>query len=83
MADLEAKFKEKSEFVRTWKPNKFVPTNEDKLLVYGLFKQATVGDVEGSQPWAVQVGPMHMCIDTCICIRRQRCRRISTSARYS
>ncbi|KAJ9455758.1 Acyl-CoA-binding protein [Diplonema papillatum] len=30
-------------------------TNEEKLKVYGLFKQATVGDVEGSQPWAVQV----------------------------
>ncbi len=31
-----------------------VPTNEQKLEFYGLYKQATVGDVEGSQPWAVQ-----------------------------
>lgn len=26
-----------------------------KLDFYGLFKQATEGDVTGSQPWAVQV----------------------------
>lgn len=26
-----------------------------KLLMYALYKQATVGDVEGSQPWAVQL----------------------------
>jgi len=31
------------------------PSNETKLAYYGLFKQATVGDVTGSQPWAVQV----------------------------
>jgi diazepam-binding inhibitor (GABA receptor modulating acyl-CoA-binding protein) len=31
------------------------PSNEDKLETYSLFKQATVGDVEGSQPWAVQL----------------------------
>eukprot|EP01063_Lacrimia_lanifica_P015732 TRINITY_DN223_c1_g4_i1.p1 TRINITY_DN223_c1_g4~~TRINITY_DN223_c1_g4_i1.p1 ORF type:complete len:105 (+),score=39.56 TRINITY_DN223_c1_g4_i1:52-366(+) len=29
-------------------------TNEAKLKVYALFKQATVGDVQGSQPYAVQ-----------------------------
>lgn len=26
-----------------------------KLKLYGLYKQATTGDVEGTQPWAVQV----------------------------
>eukprot|EP00729_Bicosta_minor_P010406 gene10406-5070_t len=26
-----------------------------KLNMYGLYKQINVGDVEGSQPWAVQV----------------------------
>lgn len=30
-------------------------TNEEKLKVYALFKQVNVGDVQGSQPWAVQV----------------------------
>eukprot|EP01063_Lacrimia_lanifica_P015731 TRINITY_DN223_c1_g3_i2.p3 TRINITY_DN223_c1_g3~~TRINITY_DN223_c1_g3_i2.p3 ORF type:complete len:104 (+),score=50.03 TRINITY_DN223_c1_g3_i2:61-372(+) len=29
-------------------------SNEEKLKVYALFKQATVGDVQGSQPYAVQ-----------------------------
>ena len=29
--------------------------NEDKLKFYGLYKQATEGDVTGSQPWAVQM----------------------------
>ena len=30
-------------------------SNEEKLKFYSLFKQATVGDVQGDQPWAVQV----------------------------
>ncbi|KAK9837690.1 hypothetical protein WJX74_003091 [Apatococcus lobatus] len=25
-------------------------TNDEKLILYGLYKQATVGDVEGSKP---------------------------------
>ncbi|GHP03654.1 diazepam-binding inhibitor-like [Pycnococcus provasolii] len=29
-------------------------SNEVKLAYYKFFKQATVGDVEGSQPWQVQ-----------------------------
>ena len=29
-------------------------SNEQKLKLYGLFKQATAGDVTGSQPWKVQ-----------------------------
>lgn len=29
--------------------------NAGKLKVYGLYKQATEGDVTGSQPWAVQI----------------------------
>mmetsp|Transcript_103286 Transcript_103286/g.274716 ORF Transcript_103286/g.274716 Transcript_103286/m.274716 type:complete len:90 (+) Transcript_103286:80-349(+) len=33
---------------------KTVPTDR-KLKVYGFYKQATEGDVTGSQPWAVQV----------------------------
>jgi diazepam-binding inhibitor (GABA receptor modulator, acyl-CoA-binding protein) len=31
------------------------PTNEAKLELYGLFKQATSGDNDSSQPWAVQL----------------------------
>ena len=30
-------------------------TNDEKLALYGLYKQATVGDNTGAQPWAVQV----------------------------
>eukprot|EP00461_Guttulinopsis_vulgaris_P010231 UN10305 len=30
-------------------------TNEEKLKLYGLYKQATVGDINIDQPWAVQV----------------------------
>ncbi|CAD2221709.1 hypothetical protein AGDE_02892 [Angomonas deanei] len=29
--------------------------NSKKLEFYALFKQATEGDVKGSQPWAVQI----------------------------
>jgi diazepam-binding inhibitor (GABA receptor modulating acyl-CoA-binding protein) len=29
-------------------------SNEVKLGFYGLYKQATEGDVQGAQPWAVQ-----------------------------
>eukprot|EP00668_Euglena_longa_P014241 GGOE01018219.1.p1 GENE.GGOE01018219.1~~GGOE01018219.1.p1 ORF type:complete len:116 (-),score=19.72 GGOE01018219.1:134-445(-) len=29
-------------------------SNEERLKVYALFKQATVGDVQGSQPWKVE-----------------------------
>merc|ERR1711934_1136421 len=50
---LEDKFKEAAEWVRISKPGKDMPT-ERKLRGYGLYKQATVGDVEGGQPWSVQ-----------------------------
>eukprot|EP01061_Rhynchopus_euleeides_P006017 TRINITY_DN150_c0_g1_i1.p3 TRINITY_DN150_c0_g1~~TRINITY_DN150_c0_g1_i1.p3 ORF type:complete len:104 (+),score=42.27 TRINITY_DN150_c0_g1_i1:85-396(+) len=30
-------------------------SNDQKLKFYGLYKQATIGDVQGDQPWAVQV----------------------------
>lgn len=29
--------------------------NETKLIFYSLYKQATEGDVKGTQPWAVQM----------------------------
>lgn len=30
-------------------------SNDEKLSLYGLFKQATVGDNTTAQPWAVQL----------------------------
>lgn len=30
-------------------------TNDEKLALYGLYKQATVGDNTTAQPWAVQL----------------------------
>eukprot|EP00940_MAST-03C_sp_MAST-3C-sp2_P000916 g916.t1 len=32
-----------------------ITSNSDKLIFYGLYKQAKKGDVVGSQPWSVQV----------------------------
>lgn len=31
------------------------PENHTLLKLYGLFKQATIGDVNTSQPWSVQL----------------------------
>lgn len=31
------------------------PSNDEKLRFYGLYKQATSGDCNVSQPWAIQV----------------------------
>merc|ERR1712032_215826 len=35
--------------------NKVESSNAQKLTLYKYFKQATSGDVTGTQPWAVQV----------------------------
>mmetsp|Transcript_8602 Transcript_8602/g.24263 ORF Transcript_8602/g.24263 Transcript_8602/m.24263 type:complete len:100 (-) Transcript_8602:59-358(-) len=53
MAD-ETQFKKAVHYIRNGKPLRET-TNQEKLDVYALFKQATVGDVQGSQPWAVQL----------------------------
>ena len=53
MADLEARFQKAVYYVRN-SPANPEASNDEKLKVYALFKQATVGDVEGAQPWAVQ-----------------------------
>ena len=38
--------------------NKITPTsNEDLLILYGLYKQVTQGNCTTPQPWAVQVEP--------------------------
>lgn len=31
------------------------PTDEQLLLLYGLYKQATIGDCNISQPWSIQI----------------------------
>lgn len=47
MSDLEARFKAAVEDV-THLPSK--PNNDQLLKLYSLYKQSTVGDVEGSRP---------------------------------
>jgi acyl-CoA-binding protein len=51
---LEKKFKKAVWLIRNGPPNPNANTAR-KLEFYSLFKQATVGDVEGTQPWAVQL----------------------------
>lgn len=53
MSDLETRFKKAADFVRNSPPSN--ASNDEKLQVYALYKQATEGDVTGSQPWAVQL----------------------------
>ena len=52
--DLEKKFKKCVYLVRNG-PKREGATTERKLAIYSHFKQATEGDVTGSQPWAVQL----------------------------
>lgn len=51
--DLEKKFKMAAWLITNGPPRPGTPTDV-KLQYYSLFKQATVGDVTGEQPWAVQ-----------------------------
>eukprot|EP00471_Norrisiella_sphaerica_P001321 CAMPEP_0184487034 /NCGR_PEP_ID=MMETSP0113_2-20130426/9033_1 /TAXON_ID=91329 /ORGANISM="Norrisiella sphaerica, Strain BC52" /LENGTH=93 /DNA_ID=CAMNT_0026869177 /DNA_START=99 /DNA_END=380 /DNA_ORIENTATION=+ len=55
MSEIKS-FEEAVKFIgdKEKKPKKTVP-NDRKLALYGLYKQATVGDVEGSQPWSIQM----------------------------
>jgi len=46
---LQTRFHAAAESVKTFKAGKSVP-NDDKLKVYGLFKQATIGDVNTDRP---------------------------------
>ncbi|KAI9027981.1 acyl-CoA binding protein [Hyaloraphidium curvatum] len=52
MSETEEKFKRAVFMIRNGPP--VDSENDVKLKFYALFKQATVGDVEGSQPWSVQ-----------------------------
>lgn len=51
MADLEQEFKSAVEKVRSAPADgSFKPSNEVKLKMYALFRQATDGDVQGKKP---------------------------------
>lgn len=49
MSELEKQFKETLEFVQNADAD-FSPSNELKLEMYALYKQATEGDVSGKKP---------------------------------
>eukprot|EP01102_Stenamoeba_stenopodia_P020502 TRINITY_DN800_c0_g1_i1.p1 TRINITY_DN800_c0_g1~~TRINITY_DN800_c0_g1_i1.p1 ORF type:complete len:101 (-),score=38.62 TRINITY_DN800_c0_g1_i1:86-388(-) len=53
MADLETRFKKAVYLIRNGPPKEDASTDE-KLAFYKFYKQATEGDVQGAQPWAVQ-----------------------------
>lgn len=52
-SDLERKFKKAVWLIRNGPPAEGA-TTETKLLYYAHYKQATEGDVTGSQPWRAQ-----------------------------
>ncbi len=49
MSDLKERFDEAVNYIQTAEGN-FQPSNELKLEFYGLYKQATEGDVHGKKP---------------------------------
>ncbi len=49
MSELAQKFKDTVDYVQNGDGN-FEPSNELKLKMYALFKQATEGDVTGKKP---------------------------------
>ena len=54
MSNLEARFKKAVWLIRNGPPQQDT-SNDRKLEFYKLYKQATEGNVTGSQPWAVQI----------------------------
>mmetsp|Transcript_62653 Transcript_62653/g.149455 ORF Transcript_62653/g.149455 Transcript_62653/m.149455 type:complete len:95 (-) Transcript_62653:110-394(-) len=52
---LEEDFNAAAELIAKGKQTKGTATNEDKLALYGLYKQAKEGDNTASAPWAVQL----------------------------
>lgn len=49
MSSLKEQFEASAAEVNTFKPSKPVP-DEDKLKIYGLYKQATTGDCSTERP---------------------------------
>lgn len=54
MSDLEATFDEAVNYVATARGS-FKPSQDLKLTMYALFKQATEGDVKGKKPGMLDV----------------------------
>lgn len=54
MSDLENKFNEMLKKVKDATVD-FNPTNSQKLKLYAFYKQATIGDVEGECPSAINL----------------------------
>lgn len=52
--DLEDEFRQSASLIKS---RDTMPSDEDLLILYGLFKQATQGDCNIPQPWMVQVEP--------------------------
>jgi len=51
--EIDKLFLETSELVKTSKVNPNI-SDEDKLKIYGLYKQATLGDNKTDAPWTFQ-----------------------------
>jgi diazepam-binding inhibitor (GABA receptor modulating acyl-CoA-binding protein) len=51
-SNLEQSFQDAAARIKT---RRTTPSNGDLLFLYGLYKQATQGDCDIPQPWAVQV----------------------------
>ncbi len=49
-SDLKTRFTEMAERVRRGDVSVTAPTNDQKLQMYALYKQATEGDVQGDKP---------------------------------
>jgi acyl-CoA-binding protein len=52
---LMAKFQKAARELGDWKPTRSTPTVQEQLVCYGLYKQATKGDVQGSRPGMMDV----------------------------
>mmetsp|Transcript_43606 Transcript_43606/g.100539 ORF Transcript_43606/g.100539 Transcript_43606/m.100539 type:complete len:95 (+) Transcript_43606:86-370(+) len=52
---LEEDFQAAVDLIAKGKQTKGPATNEDKLKLYGLYKQVKEGDNTAGQPWAVQL----------------------------
>jgi diazepam-binding inhibitor (GABA receptor modulating acyl-CoA-binding protein) len=51
-SNMEQSFRDAA---RRIKDSQIRPSNGDLLILYGLYKQATAGDCNVAQPWAVQL----------------------------
>ena len=51
-SNMEKSFQDAAARIKT---RKTTPPNGDLLILYGLYKQATAGDCNVAQPWAVQI----------------------------